>query len=149
MVEEDLGQATIVYEEPDGETAELTVENEHIAYFQDHWAVKVDEDERGDDRVRRIPHQRVYYVERSVEEFEEEVKTIQRRIESFADDLREKLPVGGRAERDVEVHRIEVESGEPESDVGRMGEPGEVGESEETGGMEFVEETDEQDEEES
>lgn len=149
MVEEDLGEATIVYEEPDEGTVELTVENEHVAYFQDHWAVKVDEDERGDDRVRRIPRQRVYYVERSVEEFEEEVKTIQRRIESFADDLREKLPVGGRSEGDVEVHRIEVESGEPEEDVGRMQERDDIGESEETGGMEFVEETDEPDEEES
>ena len=108
-LEEDLGQATIVYENPEGETVEKTVPNEHIAYFQDHWIIKTEE--RGDhDIVRRIPSERVYYTERSVEEFEEEIQTIRNRIESFAGTLRDRLPVGDEDDESPDSHKIEVGS---------------------------------------
>ncbi|MXV62524.1 hypothetical protein GS429_10710 [Natronorubrum sp. JWXQ-INN-674] len=119
-LERDIGQATIVYDEPDEGTVRKTVPNEHIAYFQDHWIIKTDEDEDGHDIVRRIPSHRVHYVERSVEQFEEEVKTLVDQVQSFASDLRTKIPVGGGSEgRDggderPEPHRIDVESGEPD-----------------------------------
>lgn len=130
MVEEDLGEATIAYDGPDGETVEETVENEHIAYFQDHWILRTDEDEQGRDRVRRIPAQRVYYVERTVEEFEEEVKTVRDQVQSVADEIRSKL-LGGpgegggegiisggeRGSDETEVYRIDVESGESMTDT--------------------------------
>jgi hypothetical protein len=32
----ELGQATIVYDDPDGEKTSREVDNEHIVYFQDH-----------------------------------------------------------------------------------------------------------------
>lgn len=106
-LERDLGEATIVYDDPHEETVETNVPNEHIAYFQDHWMIKTDEDEAGNDIVRRIPAQRVHYVERSVEAFEEEVETLVDQVTSFAADLRTKLPVGKSAEpaedRPVEV----------------------------------------------
>lgn len=111
-LETDLGRATIVYEDPNEGTTEKAVPNEHVAYFQDHWIVKMDEDEEGHDVVRRIPARRVHYVERSVEEFEREVRTLRDQVESFAADLRTKLPVGGGGgggERDA--HRIDVGSG--------------------------------------
>ncbi|WP_224448405.1 hypothetical protein [Haloprofundus salilacus] len=95
MVDEELGEATIVYEDPDDGTVEKNVQNEHIAYFQDHWLVKVGEDDEGRDVVRRIPATRVYHVERTVERFEEEVKTIRDQVQSFTDDLRSRLLGGG------------------------------------------------------
>jgi len=95
MVEEDLGEATIVYEGPDGETESQTVQNEHVAYFQDHWILKTGEDDHGRDLVRRIPASRVYHVERTVEQFEEEVSTLRDQVESVADDLRTRLLGGG------------------------------------------------------
>jgi hypothetical protein len=120
VVERDLGQATIAYDDPDEGTVTRTVQNEHLAYFQDHWILKADEGEEDHDVVRRIPHHRVHYVERSVDEFESEVRTLQHRVQSLADDLRSKLLGGdgterrGREERDV--HRIDIESGEPADD---------------------------------
>src|SRR6056297_2723667 len=99
MVEEDLGEATIVYEGPDGETVEQNVENEHVAYFQDHWILKTGEDDRDRDLVRRIPASRVYHVERTVEQFEEEVSTLRDQVESVADDLRTRLLGGGGDDR--------------------------------------------------
>lgn len=117
MVERDLGQATIVYEDPEEGTVERTVQNEHIASFQEHWILRTGEDDEGHDVVRRIPYHRVYYVERSVDEFEEEVRTVRRQVQSFADDLREKfLGGGGGTDRNQDVHRIDVESGEPTED---------------------------------
>ncbi|KTG08759.1 hypothetical protein AUR64_13100 [Haloprofundus marisrubri] len=95
MVDKELGEATIVYEDPDGETIEKNVKNEHVAYFQDHWLVKVGEDDEGRDIVRRIPATRVYHVERTVEKFEEEVKTVRDQVQSFTDDLRSRLLGGG------------------------------------------------------
>ncbi|WP_276270576.1 hypothetical protein [Haloarcula litorea] len=108
MVDDDLGTATIVYETPDG-TVERTVQNEHIAYFQDHWIVKTDEDGDDHDVVRRIPLQRVHYVERSVDEFEEEVQTLRNQVESFAEDVRSRL-LGGRERSEEEPHHIDVDS---------------------------------------
>ena len=95
MVERDLGQATIVYENRDGEPEEKTVQNEHVAYFQDHWIIKTGEHERGQDVVRRIPSQRVYHVERSVQQFEEEIRTVRDQVQSVAEDLRSKIMGGG------------------------------------------------------
>jgi len=112
MVETDLGEATIVYDEPDGGTVERTVENEHLAYFQDHWILKTEEDEAGNDVVRRIPLQRVHYVERSVEEFEEEVRTVRDQVESLAGTLRSKVLGSSERRPDGEPHRIEVDSEE-------------------------------------
>ena len=94
-LEEDLGEATIVYEGPDEDPVEKTVPNEHVAYFQDHWIIKTDTDEKGRDIVRRIPGYKVYHVERSVEEFEEEVRTLRDQVQSVADNLRTKIPLGG------------------------------------------------------
>jgi hypothetical protein len=112
-LEEDIGEATIVYETPDEGTVEKTVPNEHTAYFQDHWIIKTDEDDQGRDTVRRIPHQRVYYVERSVEEFEQEIETLYDRVESFATRLQTKIPIGGdggeRPDRE-DPTRIRVDS---------------------------------------
>ncbi|WP_435364837.1 hypothetical protein [Haloarchaeobius sp. DYHT-AS-18] len=112
MVDRELGQAVIVYDDPDGETVEKTVENEHIAYFQDHWILKTGEED-GRDLVRRIPIQRVHYVERSVEQFEREVSTLRDQVQSVADDLRSKLlgGEGGRDSHDQEPVHIDVNEG--------------------------------------
>ncbi|WP_243700429.1 hypothetical protein [Halorussus pelagicus] len=126
MVEEDLGEATIVYEGPDGETVEQNVENEHVAYFQDHWILKTGEDDRGRDLVRRIPASRVYHVERTVEQFEEEVSTLRDQVESVADDLRTRLLGSGGDERGSDSESpsrsesisIEVERGEEDEPPG-------------------------------
>ncbi len=120
MTDTDLGTATIVYEHPEEGTVEEEVENKDIAYFQDHWMLKRDEDESGNDLVRRIPAQRVYYVDRSVEAFEEEVKTVKDQVESLASDLRSKLP--GRTQRE-ESHSgtgepVEISVESDDSDTG-------------------------------
>lgn len=91
MAQPDLGDAVIVYEDPDEGTVERTVQNERIAHFQDHWIIKLDEDEAGNDIVRRIPRERVHYVERSVEKFEDEVGTLRNQVESIANDLQSTL----------------------------------------------------------
>lgn len=111
MAEPDLGTAVIAYDDPDEGTVERTVENERIAYFQDHWIVKLDEDEEGNDVVRRIPHQQVYYVERSVEEFEEEVRTLRNQVESFAKDLQSRLLGGTDGGDGDDSEPIEIETG--------------------------------------
>ena len=87
MTEAELGKATILYEDPNEGTVEETVDNEYVAYFQDHWIIKTGEHEDGKDIVRRIPATRVYYVERNVEEFEAEVKTLRDQVQSMASDL--------------------------------------------------------------
>ena len=101
-LERDIGQATIVYEDPEDGTVERTVENEQIVYFQDHWLLKAGEDSEGNDVVRRIPDHKVYYVERSVEKFEEEIKTIRNQVQSLADDIRGKLPIGGQDDEETD-----------------------------------------------
>ena len=85
MVDPKLGRATIVYDKLDAGQVEITVDNEYIAYFDDHWLVKIGEDDDGNDVVRRIPRDRVEYVERSVEEF-------QNKLDMMADEARERLP---------------------------------------------------------
>lgn len=122
-LEEDVGEATIVYEDPDEGTVRKEVPNEHVAYFQDHWIVKTEEDERGRDIVRRIPSKRVHYVERSVEEFEEEVKTLFDRVESVATRLQTKIPIGGgdASESARERTSFDAETGESGEDEGRSG----------------------------
>jgi hypothetical protein len=95
MTDSDLGTATIVYDHPEDGTVEETVENEHLVYFQDHWLVKRDEDDQGNDRVRRIPLQRVHYVDRSVDTFEDEIGTVRKQVENVANDIRSKLLGGG------------------------------------------------------
>ncbi|MFC4438066.1 MULTISPECIES: hypothetical protein [Natrialbaceae] len=121
-LERDVGEATIVYDEPDEGTVEKTVPNEHIAYFQDHWIIKTNEDEEGHDIVRRIPSKRVHYVERSVEEFEEEVQTLVDQVQSFAADLRTKIPVGsgsGENQRDdeaVQPINVDIDESDDEGD---------------------------------
>lgn len=95
MVDEDFGEATIVYDDPDDGTVEETVPNEHVAYFQDHWILKTGEDEAGRDTIVRIPMTRVHRVERTVESFEEEVSTLIDQIQSVADDITGLLPFGG------------------------------------------------------
>jgi hypothetical protein len=94
MAESDLGTATIVYDHPEDGTVEESVQNKHIAYFQDHWLLKRDEDEAGNDLVRRIPVERVHYVDRNVEAFEDEVSTVRKQVENVANDIRSKL-LGG------------------------------------------------------
>lgn len=116
-LERDVGEATIVYDHPDEGVAEETVPNEHLAYFQDHWILKTDTDEEGNDVIRRIPATRVHHVERSVEAFEDEVATLRDQVQSLAADIRTKIPVGStgekRGQREEEVHRIDIDAGEP------------------------------------
>lgn len=104
MTDSDLGTATIVYDHPEEGTVEETVQNEHIAYFQDHWILKRDEDEDGNDVVRRIPVERVHYVDRSVDTFEDEIGSVRKQVENVANDIRSKLLGGEReGERDHET----------------------------------------------
>jgi uncharacterized FlaG/YvyC family protein len=86
MAEPELGRATIVYDDPEEGVVETVVENERIAYFDDHWLVKVDTDTEGNDVVRRIPRERVQYVERSVEEFKD-------KLDQIADEAQSRLPI--------------------------------------------------------
>lgn len=103
MTQLELGQATIVYDDPEEGETEETVENEQLVYARDHWMVRSGTDDQGNDLMKQIPRDRVHYVERNVERFEEEASTIKRRVESMARDLRQKLPVdvgeGGRTRR--------------------------------------------------
>lgn len=100
MEELKLGSATIVYQGPDGETTEETVENEQLVYVRDHWAIKAGSDEQGNDLMKQIPRDRVFRVERNVEQFEEEARTVRHRVESIAKDVQRKIPMdlgnGGR-----------------------------------------------------
>ena len=74
MADPDVGTATIVYDDPDEGTMEREVENENVVYFDDHWLIKVGENDEGDDVVRRIPRERIHYVERSIDELEKKVQ---------------------------------------------------------------------------
>lgn len=109
-LDRDIGRATIVYEDPEEGTVERTVENEQIVYFQDHWTLKAGEDEEGNDVVRRIPAQRVHYVDRSVEEFEEEIRTVRHQVQSVAEEIRTRLPFGGRDDEEYgEPEEIDIQ----------------------------------------
>ncbi|MFW5974538.1 MAG: hypothetical protein ACOCPZ_04085, partial [Natrialbaceae archaeon] len=61
---------------------------------------KAGEDDEGNDLVRRVPAQRVHHVERTVEKFEEEVVTIRNQVQSLAEGLRTRLPIGGESSGD-------------------------------------------------
>lgn len=111
-MDQDLGRATVVYEHPEEGTVERTLENENVAYFQDHWILKIDERDDAD-VVRRIPATRVHYVDRSVEAFEDEVATLRNQVESFADDLRETL-LGSRDDDDGDEGPVTVDVTEAE-----------------------------------
>ncbi len=116
MEETTPGTATIVYDHPTEGTVERTVKNRHIAYFQDHWLLRHDEDDNGNDVVRRIPVERVHYVDRNVDAFEDEVATLRNQVESFADDLRSKV-FGDDSDRSRETGEpveIDVESEDDE-----------------------------------
>ncbi|OVE85770.1 hypothetical protein [Natronolimnobius baerhuensis] len=89
MTDAALGTATIVYETPDGEIDEVTVDNEHIAFFQQHWLFAYDVDDDGNDIVRRVPHGRVHYVERSVEELEDTFDTTVDKAKDKLEEIRD------------------------------------------------------------
>lgn len=93
MDELSMGQATIVYEDPDEGVVSETLDNEDIVYARDHWMVKTGTDDDGNDLMTEIPRDRVHRVERSVEAFEQKAQTVRRRVGSIASELREKLPV--------------------------------------------------------
>lgn len=113
MTQIELGQATIVYEDPDDGRTEKTLDNEQVMYIRDHWTIKAGTDEDGNDLMQQIPRDRVHYVERSVEKFEEEASTVRHRIESIASDIREKLPVSEeRKSEKSEAEPITVETGD-------------------------------------
>ena len=103
MSEIELGQATIVYEDPEDGVVMETVDNEAVVYAHDHWMLKHGTDEDGNDLMKQIPRDRVHRVDRTVERFEDEAGTVRQRVESLASDLRERIPVaggeGGRRER--------------------------------------------------
>jgi hypothetical protein len=82
-----------VYEDPDQGVIEETVDNEEIVYARDHWMVRTGTDEDGNDLMKQIPRDRVHRVDRNVQKFEEEAGTVRRRVESLANDLRERIPV--------------------------------------------------------
>ena len=83
-MEADVGTARVVYETPDG-VERVRVDNEQVAFVDDHWAV-VDPGEGDDDTgtVTRIPRERVYRVEREVDE-------LRSRAESLLDEAKSKL----------------------------------------------------------
>ena len=118
----ELGKATIIYEDKDGEMVEETVDNEQLVYAREHWMLKSGTDDEGNDLMSQIPRSRVVRVDRNVQQFEDQAQTVRHRVESFADDLREKLPVdvgdglgGPRRERsrhEPQSQTIPVEEGD-------------------------------------
>jgi hypothetical protein len=122
----ELGQATIVYEDEDGVTEE-TVSNEQVVYARDHWMIRTGTDDEGNDLMRQIPATRVYHVNRNVERFEEQAKTVRHRVETLASDLRERLPMdigegdrrsrrGRSGGRDVEPTTVPIEESESDDE---------------------------------
>jgi len=104
------GQATIVYEDPDDGVVHETVDNEEAVYAYDHWNVRTGTDEDGNDLMKQIPRDRVHRVDRNVEKFEEQAGTVRKRVESLANDLRERIPVGGDGRRET----MQPETGQTE-----------------------------------
>ncbi|SEP81015.1 hypothetical protein [Natrinema salaciae] len=87
--EPELGTATIVYETPGENDERVTVDNDRIAYFQDHWLFAYGTDEDGNDIVRRVPKERVHYIERSVEEIEETFESGLEKAKGKLEELRD------------------------------------------------------------
>lgn len=115
MEQLELGQATIVYEDPDEGVIEDTVDNEEIVYARDHWMVRTGTGENGNDLMKQIPKERVHRVDRSVKEFEDRAGSVRHRVESLASDLRDRIPVdvgngGGGGRRET----MQPESGQQE-----------------------------------
>ncbi|MFC6769542.1 hypothetical protein [Natrinema soli] len=84
-----LGTATIVYETPSEDVEHVTVDNDRIAYFQDHWLFAYGTDDDGNDVVRRVPKESVHYVERSVEEIEETFESGLEKAKGKLEELRD------------------------------------------------------------
>lgn len=119
MEELELGKATIVYEDPEEGVVEETVDNENVVYARDHWMVATGTDDEGNDLMSQIPRDRVHRVDRNVERFEEQARTVRRRVESIAEDLRQKIPVDvgdgrGRDRHEPRSQRIPVEEADEE-----------------------------------
>jgi len=122
MEEITLGQATIVYDDPEEGVVSETVDNEELVYARDHWMVRTGTDDEDNDLMKQIPRDRVHSVDRNVETFEEQTQSMRKRVESIASDLRERLPVdvGGEGRRERgheeppadEPHEIPVEDGD-------------------------------------
>lgn len=87
--EPELGTATIVYETPGEDVEHVTVDNDRIAYFQDHWLFAYGTDDDGNDVVRRVPKENVHYVERSVEEIEETFESGLEKAKGKLEELRD------------------------------------------------------------
>ncbi|MBZ6495980.1 hypothetical protein [Natrinema longum] len=87
--EPELGTATIVYELPGEDVERVTVDNDRIAYFQDHWLFAYGTDEDGNDVVRRVPKARVHFVERSVEEVTETFESGLEKAKAKLEELRD------------------------------------------------------------
>ena len=131
MSELELGQATIVYEDPDDGVTTETVDNEQLVYVRDHWAIRSGTDDQGNDLMKQIPTTRVYRVERNVERFEREARSVRHRVESFAQELGQKLPMdvgdGGRGRGPArrrehtpsEPTRVPVEGPDDDTDATR------------------------------
>jgi hypothetical protein len=130
MNELELGQATIIYDDPESGTVTETVDNEDLVYVRDHWMVKTGTDEDGNDLMHQIPRDRVHHVTRNAEAFEEQIQTVRHRVESIASDLRERLPVdigeggrrGGEPPSESTTVQIETESDEREHGEGSEAE---------------------------
>lgn len=73
-MEADVGTARVVYETPDG-VERIEADNEHVAFVDDHWVV-VEPSDDDDGTVTRIPRERVYHVERSVDELESRARDL-------------------------------------------------------------------------
>ncbi|MFC6837286.1 hypothetical protein [Halomarina ordinaria] len=71
----DVGTAAITYETPEEDVVTERVDNERVAYVDDHW-VLWDEADDGTGTVRRIPRERVHEVERSVDEVERKARDL-------------------------------------------------------------------------
>ncbi|WP_225333755.1 hypothetical protein [Halomicrobium urmianum] len=128
MEELELGQATIVYEDPEEGVVEETLDNEQLVYARDHWMVKMDTDDQGNDLMHQIPRDRVHHVRRNVQTFEDEARSVRHQVENIAKDLQRKLPMGGdgrtrhRGGSQQEPHEIPVEE-QAESDREREAGP--------------------------
>jgi len=134
MDEIELGQATIVYEDPAEGVVEETVDNEEVVYAYDHWNVRTGTDEEGNDLMKQIPRDRVHRVDRNVEKFEEQAGTVRKRVESLANDIRERIPVtvgdDGRREtmepetgQKEDARTIPVEDGDARGDATESDDP--------------------------
>jgi hypothetical protein len=68
-----IGTAVIRYDTPDG-LVEERVDNERIAFVDDHWVLWEADEQSDGGTIRRIPRDRVFEVERDVEELEQTVE---------------------------------------------------------------------------